>query len=97
MHVYKKKITYEVCKTDNVYKHSFARLKPFLISFARVNLANFVLDNDLSNDIIRIHTDNVTLRKPIKNYKSITGYKPIPEDKTTGYFKWNNVCTKEKL
>eukprot|EP01040_Poterioochromonas_malhamensis_P014966 gene14966-16664_t len=92
--VYETKITYTICKKDSIYKHNFARLKPFLISFARINLANFILKHDLTRDIVRIHTDNVTLRNPIKNYKSITGYKPIPEDKTTGYFTWKNVCIK---
>lgn len=95
------KDVYECVKSSNAYSNEFARIKPFLISLSRLNIADVILSNNLENNLIRIHTDSIVLNKPF-DYSKIYAYYPISEDKTTGLIKWYNsnnykhICPKCK-
>lgn len=87
--------TYEIVKTENPYKTNLARLKPFLTSYARNFVANMILESELLNDVVRIHTDGICLNKGFcfqKDYK----YFPKLELKTTGLLRFNNVNNYDK-
>lgn len=83
------KEVYECVRSSNAYSNEFARIKPFLMSFSRLKMTNIILSNNLENNLIRIHTDNITLNKPFE-YSKHYDYYPISEDKTTGLIKWCN-------
>jgi hypothetical protein len=98
---YKK--VYVCCKNDDPYKRKLCRIKPFLISLSRCNIIDLILENDeIANNIIRIHTDNITLSKPFDFKKAGYDYYPIEEEKTTGNIEWkssntyNHICKKCK-
>ena len=83
---------YNLIDAKTPFKYSkIARLKPFLLSKSRVCTCNIA--NLYREDVIRIHTDNITFNKQhddvIKKFKTY----PIlqSETKTTGTIKWNNV------
>lgn len=84
---YKK--VYECVKSSNAYSNEFARIKPFLMSFSRLNMADIILSNNLENNLIRIHTDSIILSEPF-DYSKHYDYYPIPETKSTGLIKWYN-------
>jgi hypothetical protein len=80
------------------YKYiKLARIKRFLLAQARMCTANIALM--YIDDVIRIHTDNVTFNK--KHDDVMTKYKTYPElrieNKTTGLMKWNNVKVCERV
>ena len=52
-----------VANKDNYYETKFARIKPFMLAYARQNTANIVLKN--IDSVVRVHTDGVILNKPI--------------------------------
>jgi hypothetical protein len=83
------KTLYEVIKSDKPYSNNLARLKPFFTSFLRVNIGELCIKENILNNVIRIHTDNITLNKP-HDFTHLKYY-PIKEDKTTGCFLWKNV------
>ena len=85
----KKKTIYEIIESDKPYTHNLARLKPFFTAFTRVNIGELCIKENILSDVIRIHTDNITLTKPHDFTK--LKYYPIKEDKTTGTFLWKNV------
>ena len=53
---------YKLIKSDCAYKRPF-RIKPFLTAYARRQIAEFVLQENLINDLVRVQTDSVTLTK----------------------------------
>jgi hypothetical protein len=77
--------TYELVRSEKPYKYSYARLKPFLTSYGRIYIAKVILNEYLLNNIIRIHTDNITIDKSrfFKTVKTLS-----KEDKTTGNIEW---------
>jgi hypothetical protein len=89
---------YIMVKCDDAYKHGLARIKPFLTAYARQYMMKFIIDNGLSNDVIRIHTDCLIL--PYKFDFTKHEYHPKAEDKSTGNIVFHNaihyyhVCTK---
>ena len=85
----KKKTIYEIIESDKPYTHNLARLKPFFTAFTRVNIGELCIQENILSDVIRIHTDNITLNKS-HSFKHLKYY-PIKEDKTTGTFLWKNV------
>lgn len=89
-------VSYEVVPSVNPYKRPlFARLKPFLTSFCRVNIARIVKEFNLYDNLVRIQTDSICLDIPCDfgNYK----YKPIFEDKSSGLITWFNVNNSSKI
>ena len=65
------------------YRWGLARLKPFLVSYARNRIAKVAM-KDIDR-VIRIHTDNVTFCEE----QDMTSVRHIyPEHKTTGYLMW---------
>jgi hypothetical protein len=84
------KEVFECVKSKEAYKNEYARLKPFLMSVSRLNMINIIKTNKLENNLIRIHTDNITLNIDF-DYSKHYNYYPKKEDKTTGNIKWYNV------
>ena len=75
---------YVLYNNHEPYHYGLARMKAFLTSYGRNRTATIAL-NDIDN-VIRIHTDNVTFTKA----QDLSKTKNISlEDKTTGYLKWN--------
>lgn len=86
--------SYAVLDVESPYKINL-RIKPFLTSYARKCFAEMIIDT-VSNldDIVRIHTDSVILRKDydFTNLK----YFPIADKKITGKISWKNVIDRNK-
>lgn len=77
---------YKVRNKHKPYKTNF-RLKPFITAFCRMKIATTAL-MDLDN-VIRIHTDNVTLKEPLD-----LDFAPkylLSEKKTTGLICWKSA------
>jgi hypothetical protein len=85
---------YKVAKHGSYYKKNI-RIKPFLTSFARVNISKVALTN--INHVIRIQTDGIVFDKPLSKevLSQFPGLKL--EDKTTGTIHWKNVNTYYKV
>jgi hypothetical protein len=71
------------------YYYGIARLKPFLVSYARNRTAKVAMKD--IDSVLRIHTDAVCFSKEqdMSNVKNI-----FPEDKTTGNLKWTVINRK---
>ena len=80
-------------KTKGFYKTNF-RIKSFLTSYCRCKIANIILNNDLIENVIRIHTDGVILDKPFDFPEE---FEFLPEYKTTGKVKFKNVNSYKKV
>ena len=85
---------YELIETKKPYKFNLARIKPFLLSYSRALVGAVALD--YIDDVVRIHTDNVTFNKQHDdviekhtNTKEII--RLVKEDKTTGLIKFKGV------
>jgi hypothetical protein len=72
---------------SNLYKYNI-RIKSFLTSYARMNIANVILDGDNLNYFVRAQTDSATFTRPI-DYTKFKGL--VPEDKTSGLIHWDRV------
>lgn len=79
---------FQCIPSSKPYKYELARLKPFLVSYARTCLGQLIIDENLVDNLVRTHTDNITLNKP-HDFKNLH-YKPLPEDKTSGRMTWFN-------
>ncbi len=79
---------YKLAKHGSYYKKNI-RIKPFLTSYARVNISKVAMSN--INHIVRIQTDGVVFDEPLS--KDILNKFPNlkPEDKTTGCINWKNL------
>ena len=84
---------YKLLDSNNPFKYNI-RLLPFLLSYARNKIAEVAL-KDIDN-VIRIHTDNVTFKKdPKLDIPNL-----LREDKTSGMIEWrhvngyNHICPK---
>ena len=88
-------------RSDNAYNHGLARMKPFLTAFCRNYIMKFLLEHEINELIIRIHTDGIVLSKKV-DFTNLEYY-PKPEDKTTGLINWHNslfgfhICKKCKF
>lgn len=84
---------YKCVKPSNAYNYGFARLKPFLTSFARLYIMKFIHKTKTEADVIRIHTDGIVYNKPFdfSSEEYNLTYYPKPEAKTTGYMCYNNA------
>ena len=79
---------YILYKSDDPYYYGLARLKSFMTSFARNRLAETAIYGGI-DDVIRLHTDNVTFKT---NKDDLMKNRKIePEEKTTGNLKFTVV------
>lgn len=89
------KMTYVVCKKDQMYKDpKLARIKPFLSSFARINMARLILSENLIDCSVRIHTDCVVLSR--EHDFTHLEYYPKFENKSSGVLTWLNAMHNNK-
>ena len=88
--------TYQVIKSSQPYSTKFGRMKPFLTSLGRCQVAEIIIENKLLEHTMRIHTDGIALNKCFNFGTCGYCYYPIPEAKTTGLLKFNNVNNYEK-
>ena len=79
---------YKLIKSEQAYKRPF-RIKPFLTSFARRQVAEFILQESIIDDVQRVQTDGIILKKEYDF--SHLAYYPKPEKKHTGFYKWYSV------
>ena len=93
---------YKCVKRKNAYKTPYARIKPFLSSFGRKRMFEFVMSNNLLDKVISIHTDRIALTEDIDF--SHLKYYPTPEKKSSGkiifhnsvnYFHICEICNSE--
>jgi hypothetical protein len=89
------RLLYEVVESSNPYSNPLARLKPFFVSFCRVHIGDLIISEELIDNVIRIHTDGITLNT--EHDFTHLFYYPIPEDKTTGSIYWENVNKYNKV
>jgi hypothetical protein len=82
---------YECVKRENPYKYHFGRIKPFLLSLSRNIIGELLINTETIDKVIRIHTDGIVLEEAFNFEECNQNYYPIPENKTTGTFKWINV------
>jgi hypothetical protein len=80
---------YQLIKSDNAFANIMARMKPFLTEYCRLHIFNFISENSLADQVIRIQTDGIVFKKKY-NFDAIP-YAPIPEAKSTGYIKFHNL------
>ena len=85
---------YELIDTKSFYKFNLARIKPFLLSKSRAIIGAVALD--YIDDVVRIHTDNVTFNKQhddvmIKHTNKREIIRLVKEEKTTGLIKFRGV------
>eukprot|EP01040_Poterioochromonas_malhamensis_P008756 gene8756-9484_t len=79
----------KVVNVEDPYSHSFARLKPFIVSYARCYIGKFIMKNDVLDITHRVHTDGIVFSEP-RDFTHLP-YFPIPEDKSSGFLTWYNV------
>lgn len=74
----------ELVNCKKPYKYSIARIKPFLLSKSRELTGKIA--REYIDDVVRIHTDNVTFNKEHDDVMTKTeqGFKLTKEKKTTG-------------
>jgi len=80
---------HSLIKSDDPFNSVLARMKPFLTSYCRNYILNFVSEHELADQVIRIQTDGVAFKRKY-NFSKIP-YAPILEAKTTGLIIWKNV------
>lgn len=91
---------YHIVLSEDAYNYGFARIKPFLTSFARLYIMKFIHNTNTEKHIVRIHTDGIVFDKQFEFDKMNLDYYPKPEDKTTGLMKYKNavygfhICSK---
>jgi hypothetical protein len=97
MGIHETKLLMHTCKVIKAkpYKYALGRLKPFVLALSRNIVGEFIMDNDLLDNVIRIHTDGVVLNCELEIPND--GYYPKPEDKTTGMITWENVNRYAKI
>lgn len=83
---------YELIESKRPYRFNIARIKPFLISKSRAVIGAVAME--YIDDVVRIHTDNVTFNKQhddVIEKHSTKMLKLTKEDKTTGLMTFNGV------
>jgi len=85
----------EVVNTNNIYKHSLARVKSFLTSYGRIMIAKLLFTENIPiSDVVRIQCDGIVLKKP-HNFDK-THLKIVEEKKTTGDIIWYSINSNDK-
>ena len=89
---------YQCVKTDDAYKYNLARLKPFLVATGRKKIFELIMQHNLIDKVVSIHTDRIALTEDFDytNHR----YVPLPEAKSTGNIifysvvNYKHVCRK---
>ena len=81
---------YKLLDTKKPYKTNL-RLKPFITSYGRNKTARIALR--MIDNVIRIHTDGICFNQEYKTKSECL----LPEDKTTGHIRFNNINNYERL
>ena len=82
----------EIIDTHKPFKFNIARIKPFLLSRSRAVTGELAMD--YIDDVIRIHTDNVTFNKEhddVIEKHTTKAMTLVKEDKTSGDIEWKSV------
>lgn len=87
---------YKILDLDKPIYNTNFRLKPFITSYVRHKMFNVIYDNDLFDNVIRIHTDGIILNKQVDFTNQYNG-ELIPEDKTTGKIEFININKYNKI
>jgi hypothetical protein len=61
------KFIFETVKPSCYYDSDYARIKPFMLSYGRMKIANIILTN--LDKVVRCHTDGIICKEPITNIK----------------------------
>jgi hypothetical protein len=61
------KFIFETVKPSCYYDTDYARIKPFMLSYGRIKIANIILTN--LDKVVRCHTDGIICKEPITNIK----------------------------
>jgi hypothetical protein len=78
----------ECIKTSEPYRTNLARLKCFMLSLSRNIIGELIINNNIIDKVMRVHTDGLCLTE---EYNFTEEYSPKLEDKTTGIILWENV------
>lgn len=80
----------ELVNCKNPYKYTLSRVKPFLLSKSRYLTGKIAMAH--IDDVVRIHTDNVTFNVQHDDVLDILKTFPLTkEDKTTGLIEWRRT------
>ena len=90
------KLKYKVLDMNKPIYNTNFRLKPFITSYVRHKMFKVVFDNDLFDNVLRIHTDGIILNKFFDFSNQYNG-ELIPEEKTTGKIEFKNINEYKKL
>jgi hypothetical protein len=60
-------LSFDTYIKSKFYENNYARIKPFMMSYGRLKIANIILTN--LDSVIRVHTDGIICTKPITNVK----------------------------
>jgi len=82
---------YKIIDTNNPYKRSLARIKPFLTANCRLMVLKIIEKCNLEDNVIRFNTVGIVLNKPFVFDNIGIKYYPKPEDKSTGFINWHNA------
>jgi len=81
---------YKCVESDNAYKYKLARMKPFITSLGRKKMFELVMNNNLIDKVIAIHTDRLTLTEDY-DFSKVCKYYPVPEAKSSGNIVFENA------
>lgn len=85
--------SFSITDTTHPYKNNY-RIKPFLTSYARKQFGDIIIQTvDNLDDVVRIHTDSVVLKKEYDFTK--LNYYPVFEAKTSGLITWKNIMVND--
>ena len=88
--------TFLCIKTNaKLYDREMARIKPFFTAFQRNFIGQMIIDENIIDKLIRIHTDGIVLKD--EHDFTHLNYYPNPEDKTTGLILWYNCNLYKKI
>jgi hypothetical protein len=86
---------FKLVRSNNPYRGPFARMKPYIVSFARNYVAIFVMKNGLIDNLLRVHTDGMQFDKEI-DFSHIE-YAPIFEEDKSGKYIYEHIGKKTKV
>jgi hypothetical protein len=79
---------YELLKLSKPYKYPFGRLVPFLSSFCRSFMSNYIIKNELEDSVIAVCVDRISFKDEYDFPKK--GYHPKFESKSSGNIKFTS-------
>jgi hypothetical protein len=92
---------YRAVKVDDAFKYPAARMGPFITSYGRSRMLNYIMKHNLIKNVVATFTDRFTLNcefippkdisKPNEYVKTFSNYHPKFEKKSSGYISFHNV------